>query len=67
VVLVSVGAVTSAQLKRLLRRIRSTFPRSQILVGYWDSAEQLKPHDVELVGNEFNTWARVDVPTPVVC
>jgi hypothetical protein len=47
VVLVSVGAVTSAQLKLLLRRIRSTFPRSQILVGYWDSAEQLTPHDVD--------------------
>jgi hypothetical protein len=47
VVLVSVGAVTSAQLKLLLRRIRSTFPRSQILVGYWDPAEQLKSHDVD--------------------
>jgi hypothetical protein len=47
VVLVSVGAVTSAQLKLLLRRIRSTFPRSQIFVGYWDPAEQLKPHDVD--------------------
>jgi len=47
VVLVSVGAVTSAQLKLLLRRIRSTFPRSQILVGYWDPAERLKPHDVD--------------------
>jgi hypothetical protein len=46
VVLVSVGAVTSAQLKLLLRRIRSTFPRSQILVGYWDPAEQLKPDDI---------------------
>jgi hypothetical protein len=47
VVLVSVGAVTSAQLKLLLRRIRSTFSRSQILVGYWDPAEQLQPHDVD--------------------
>jgi hypothetical protein len=47
VILVSVGAVTSAQLKLLLRRIRSTFPRSEILVGYWDPAEQLKPHDVD--------------------
>jgi hypothetical protein len=47
VILVSVGAVTSAQLKLLLRRIRSTFPRSQILVGYWDPAERLKPHDVD--------------------
>jgi hypothetical protein len=46
VVLVSVGAVTSAQLKLLLRRISSTFPRSYILVGYWDPAERLEPHDV---------------------
>jgi predicted PurR-regulated permease PerM len=47
VVLVSVGAATSAQLKLLLRRIRSTFPQSQILVGYWDPAGQLKAHDVD--------------------
>jgi predicted PurR-regulated permease PerM len=45
-VLVSVGAVTSAQLKLLLRRIGSTFPRSQIIVGYWDPAEQLHRTDV---------------------
>jgi predicted PurR-regulated permease PerM len=45
-VLVSVGAVTSAQLKLLLRRIGSTFPRSQIIVGYWDPAEQLHTTDV---------------------
>jgi hypothetical protein len=48
VVVVSVGAVTSAQLKLLLRRIRSTFPRSQILVGYWDPAEPLKPQDLDV-------------------
>ncbi len=47
VVLVSVGAVTSAQLKLLLRRIRSTFPRSQILVGYWDPVGQLQAHEVD--------------------
>jgi predicted PurR-regulated permease PerM len=47
VVLVSVGAVTSAQLKLLLRRIRSTFPQSQVLVGYWDPAGQPKAHDVD--------------------
>jgi hypothetical protein len=41
------GAVTSAQLKLLLRRIRSTFPRSQILVGYWDPVGQLQAHEVD--------------------
>jgi hypothetical protein len=46
VVLVSVGAVNSAQLELLLRRIRSTFPRSQIIVGYWDPAKH-RPRDVE--------------------
>jgi len=46
-VLVSVGAVTSGQLKLLLRRITSTFPRSQIIVGYWDSAEQLHLSDTD--------------------
>jgi hypothetical protein len=46
VVLVSVGAVNSAQLELLLRRIRSTFPRSQIIVGYWDPAKH-QPQDVE--------------------
>jgi predicted PurR-regulated permease PerM len=46
VVLVSVGAVTSAQLKLLLRRIRATFPRSQVIIGYWDPA-QLQPSQVD--------------------
>jgi hypothetical protein len=46
VVLVSVGTVNSAQLELLLRRIRSTFPRSQIIVGYWDPAKH-QPRDVE--------------------
>jgi hypothetical protein len=79
VVLVSVAAVTSAQLKLLLRRIRSTFPRSQILVGYWDPAEQLRPHDlegsvryaesvaslVELVGRKAEEQTHIpDQPTP---
>jgi hypothetical protein len=35
VALVSVGAVTSAQLDLLLRRVRLTFPQSQIVIGYW--------------------------------
>jgi hypothetical protein len=36
VALVSVGAVTRPQLDLLLRRLRRTFPRSQIVIGYWD-------------------------------
>jgi predicted PurR-regulated permease PerM len=47
VALISVGAVTSGQLNLLLRRIRSTFPRSQIIIGYWGPGEQLRPHDVD--------------------
>ncbi len=79
VVLVSVGAVTSAQLKLLLRRIRSTFPRSQVLVGYWDAVGQLKAHEVdqsvryaesvaslvELAGRKIEEQAHgADPPTP---
>jgi predicted PurR-regulated permease PerM len=40
VALVSVGAVTPAQLDLLLRRVKRTFPRSQIIIGYWDEARQ---------------------------
>jgi hypothetical protein len=39
VALVSVGAVTSAQLRLLLHRVGCTFPRSQLIVGYWDGAD----------------------------
>jgi predicted PurR-regulated permease PerM len=48
VALVSVGAVTSAQLNLLLRRIRFTFPQSQIVIGYWDeTAERLHRDDAD--------------------
>jgi len=36
VALISVGAVTPPQLDLLLRRVRRTFPRSQIVIGYWN-------------------------------
>jgi hypothetical protein len=36
VALVSVGAVTSSQLRLLLHRLGLAFPKSQIIVGYWD-------------------------------
>jgi predicted PurR-regulated permease PerM len=36
VALISVGAITPAQLDLLLRRVRRTFPRSDLVVGYWD-------------------------------
>src|SRR5262249_1897177 len=38
VALVSVGGVTSSQLRLLLHRIGGTFPRSDIMVGYWGAA-----------------------------
>jgi len=40
VALVSVGAVTPAQLDLLVRRLRRTFPRSQIVIAYWKEREQ---------------------------
>jgi len=39
VALISVGAVTPAQLDILLRRLRRTFPRSRIVIGYWEERE----------------------------
>jgi predicted PurR-regulated permease PerM len=36
VALVSVGAVTPAQLELLIRRARRTFPDARLVVGYWD-------------------------------
>jgi hypothetical protein len=36
VALVSVGTVTRAQLDILLLRLRRSFPRSHIVIGYWD-------------------------------
>ena len=36
VALVSVGTVTRSQLDILLRRLRRSFQRSHIVVGYWD-------------------------------
>jgi len=50
VALISVGAVTSAQLRLLLHRLGSTFPTSQIIVGHWDgndtrpAAEDVRIH-----------------------
>jgi predicted PurR-regulated permease PerM len=45
VALVSVGAVTPAQLDLLLRRVRRVFPRSQLVVGYWDEREERSEQD----------------------
>jgi hypothetical protein len=39
VALVSVGTVTRAQLDILLRRLRRSFPRSHIVIGYWDGGD----------------------------
>ena len=39
VTLISVGAVTPAQLDLLLRRVKRTFSRSQIVVAYWEERE----------------------------
>jgi hypothetical protein len=45
VALISVGAVTSAQLDLLLSRIRRTFSRSQIVIAYWEEKEQPLPRE----------------------
>jgi predicted PurR-regulated permease PerM len=40
IALVSVGAVTTAQLELLMRRVKRTFPRSGLIVSYWDEREE---------------------------
>ena len=47
VALVSVGAVTPAQLDLLLRRVGFTFPQSQIVIGYWDETAGRNRDDAE--------------------
>jgi threonine dehydrogenase-like Zn-dependent dehydrogenase len=37
VALISVGAVTAGQLNLLIRRAGRSFPKSRIVVGYWDN------------------------------
>jgi predicted PurR-regulated permease PerM len=49
VALVSVGAVTRAQLEILARRLRRSFPRSHIVIGYWDGGDA----GPDLVGEEM--------------
>jgi predicted PurR-regulated permease PerM len=39
IAIISVGAVTPAQLDLLLRRARESFPRSQLVIGYWDAQD----------------------------
>jgi len=45
VALISVGAVTSAQLDLLLSRVRRTFSRSQIVIAYWEERERPLPRE----------------------
>ena len=70
VALVSVGAVTRAQLDILLRRLRRSFTLSHIVVGYWDGggaspdvAEEIRCAGsvsalVDLVGRESDVRGR---------
>jgi predicted PurR-regulated permease PerM len=45
VALISVGAVTPAQLDLLLRRIRRVFQRSQVVIAYWEKREPQSQRD----------------------
>ena len=45
IALISVGAVTPTQLDLLLRRVRRTFPRSQIVIAYWEEREPQSQRD----------------------
>jgi hypothetical protein len=53
VVLVSVGAVTSAQLRLLLRCLKRTFPQSQVVLGYWAERDETLQRDSEIDGVRY--------------
>jgi hypothetical protein len=60
IALVSVGAVTSAQLRLLLHRIASTFPQSHMLVGYWDAARSHPETEKERIHYAESATSLVD-------
>jgi predicted PurR-regulated permease PerM len=53
VALVSVGAVTRAQLDILLRRLRRSFPQSHIVIGCWDGPGEGPSEEVEAEGMRY--------------
>jgi predicted PurR-regulated permease PerM len=54
VALISVGAVTPAQLDILLHRLGWTFPKSEIVVGYWeDGGERPQPDSDDAEGVRY--------------
>jgi hypothetical protein len=53
IALVSVGAVTRAQLDILLRRLRRSFPSSHLVIGYWDSPNERRSEDEETKGIRY--------------
>jgi predicted PurR-regulated permease PerM len=63
VALVSVGAVTRAQLDILLRRLRRSFPRSHVVIGYWDGPAEGRSGDEETEGGRHaeSVSALVDI------
>jgi len=53
VALISVGAVTAGQLDLLIRRAGRTFPRSRIIVGYWDNRNGRQQDDAASEGLRY--------------
>jgi predicted PurR-regulated permease PerM len=53
VALVSVGAVTRAQLDILLRRLRRSFPGSHMVIGFWDVPGGGRSEEVETEGTRY--------------
>jgi len=45
IALISVGAVTPAQLDLLIRRVRRTLPQSRLIVSYWDERNERRRRD----------------------
>jgi len=62
VALISVGAVTPAQLDILLHRLRWTFPESQIVIGYWEhGVERQESNDAEGIRYAKSVTSLIDL------
>ncbi len=61
VALVSAGAVTSAQLELLVRRLRRTFPRSRLVVWHQDHKEAADTHQSDSLRYAASASAVIDL------
>jgi hypothetical protein len=61
IALVSIGAVTPAQLDILLQRLRRSFPRSCLVIGYWGEGDDVPDEDTDGVRYALSVSSLVDL------